>query len=336
MNHYISGGKGTYTVTGRAATFPRTYQLTAVKGTFTVTGTAARLGRFVAAATGTYAITGIAAGLKATRLLTAAAGSFALSGKDAGIGPSAVGRVTIGALSIDRNLAAQPFGYDETNTRQGLTARKWQVSGLLTKAQWQSLVSVYEAWRDARIDDPDSVVAQDVGTTINLTANTNGQSWTSVPCWFSTAPSADQVGPYLQASCELVDANQALAVALRSQELGNEDRPALGTFTLGGVVLTLLDPPETYQDTPQMALTATGRSYITGPLTATKVYQVRGTTNATGWAGIQTWFEAAVQARPGAGQLFPISAPSASAANRIEGGLKVIEYTVTCSVAEAR
>jgi hypothetical protein len=336
MNHYISGGKGTFTVTGLAATFPRNRQLTAVKGTYAVTGKDARLGRFIAASTGAYALTGIAAGLKATRLLSAAAGTLSVSGKAAALGPSALGRVTIGTLSIDRNLTAQPFGYDETNTRQGLTARKWQVSGLLTKAQWQALVSVYEAWRDARIDDPDSVVAQDVGTTINLTASTNGQSWTSVPCWFSTAPSAEQVGIYLQASCELVDANQALAVALRSQELGNDDRPALGTFTLGTVVLTLLKPPETYQDTPQMALTTTGRSYITGPLAATKVYQVEGITNATGWAGIQTWFEAAVQARPSAGDLFPISAPSASAANRIEGGLKVVEYTVSVSVAEAR
>jgi len=336
MNHYISGGKGTFTVTGQAATFPRNRQLTAAKGTFTVTGNAARLGRFIAAAAGTYALTGIAAGLRATRRLTASPGSLALTGIAASIGPSAVGRVTIGTLSIDRNLAAQPFGYDETNTRQGLTARKWQVSGLLTKTQWQALVSVYEAWRDARIDDPDSVVAQDVGTTINLTASTNGQSWISVPCWFSTAPSAEQVGIYLQASCELVDANQALAVALRSQEIGNDDRPALGTFTLGGVVLTLLKPPETYQDVPQLALTTTGRSYISGPLAATKVYQVEGTTNAPGWAGIQTWFEAAVQARPSTGDLFPISAPSASAANRIEGGLKVIEYTVSVSVAESR
>lgn len=336
MNHYISAAKGTFTVTGIAATFPRSYVLTAAVGAFTVTGKDARLGRFVAANTGTYALTGQAASLLATRLLTASTGGFTITPGTVGIGISAVGRVTIGTFKVDRNLTAQPFSYDETNTRQGLTARKWRLSGLLSQAQWRELVSVYEAWRDARIEDPDSIVAQDIGTTINLTASTNGQDWIGVPCWFTAAPQADQVGPYLQASCELIDARQALAVALRSQELGNEDRPALGTFTIGGVVLTLLAPPETYQDVPQLGLTTTGRSVISGPLAATKVWNVQGTTNATGWAGIQTWFEAAVGVRPSAGDLFPISAPSASAANKIVDGLKTVEYTVSLSVAEAR
>ena len=336
MNHYISAAKGTFTVTGIAATFPRAYALTAVKGTLAVTGQDARLGRFVAAAAGSYALTGIAASLRATKRLTASAGTLTLTTGTAGTGISAVGRVTIGTFRVDRNLTAQPFSYDETNTRQGLTARKWRLSGLLSQSQWRELVSVYEAWRDARIEDPDSIVAQDVGTTIKLTANTNGQTWTGIPCWFTAAPQADQVGPYLQVSCELIDAQQALAVALRSQELGNEDRPALGTFTIGGVVLTLLAPPETYQDVPQLGLTTTGRSVITGPLAATKVWNVQGTTNATGWAGIRTWFEAAVGARPSTGDLFPINAPTASAANKIVDGLKTIEYTVSISVAEAR
>ena len=244
--------------------------------------------------------------------------------------------ITIGTFTIDRHLTAQPFGYDEVNTRQGLTARKWLVSGLLTPAQWRDLVTVYEDWRDDRIEDPDSVVAEDVGTTIAFSAATNGQSWSSVACWFSAAPSGQQVGAYLQVSVELVDANQALAVALKSQELGNEDRPSLGTFSLGGVTLTLLEPPETYQDVPQMALTATGKSYISGPLAATKVYAVRGTTNASGWTDIQEWFEDAVGVRPDPGDYFPIGAPSATAANRIDGGLKIVEYTVSVSVGVAR
>lgn len=336
MNHYISAAKGTFVVNGVAATFPRNRQLTAAKGTFAVTGNAARLGRFIAAGTGTYAITANAATLKAARKLPASSGAFAIGGNAANIGPGAVGRVTIGTFSLTRTFTAQPFGYEETNTRQGLTARKWLVSGLLTPAQWRQLVAVYEQWRDTRINDPDSVVAQDVGTTISFTANTNGQSWTSVPCWFITAPSGDQVGAYLQVSVELVDAAQALEVALKSQELSNEDRPSLGTFTLGGVTLTLLTPPETYQDVPQMALTTTGKSYISGPLAATKVYAIRGTTNATGWTGIQTWFEAAVQSRPAPGDYFPIAAPTASAANRLDAGLKTVEYTVDVSVGVAR
>jgi hypothetical protein len=244
--------------------------------------------------------------------------------------------VTIGSFTIQRLLTAQPFGYDDVNVRQGLTARKWLVSGLLTQSQWRDLVSVYETWRNTRISDPDSLVSGTVGTTIAFSATTNGQSWSDIACWFSSPPAAEQVGPFLQASVELVDAAQALACAKKSQELSNEDRPALGTFVIGGVTLTLLDPPETYQDVPQLSLTATGKSYISGPLAATKVYNVRGTTNSTGWDGIQTWFEDAVGVRPDPGDLFPIAAPSATAANRIDGGLKTVEYTVTLSVAEAR
>ena len=41
--------------------------------------------------------------------------------------------LTIGAFSTNA-LTAQPFGY-EGDARQGLTARKWTISGLVTKAQ---------------------------------------------------------------------------------------------------------------------------------------------------------------------------------------------------------
>ena len=245
--------------------------------------------------------------------------------------------VSIGAFTTAK-LLAQPFGYEEATTRDGLTARRWTVSGLLTATEWQSLLSVYNTWRDARIQDADSVAANSVGTTVSLTANANGISWSGVGCWFTSAPSGDQAGRYIQASVELVDAAQALQVALRQREKAKsaEDRPALGTFTLGSCTLNLLRPPVTYQDVPQLQLTAAGTSYLTGPLTATKVYALEGETNASGWSALQSWFESTIGTTPAAGAYFPLSAPTATAANDVVNGLKVITYTVTLSVGVAQ
>ena len=245
--------------------------------------------------------------------------------------------VSIGAFTTNK-LLAQPYGYQETGTSDGLTARSWQISGLLTSTEWQSLLSVYNTWRDARIQDPDSVAANAVGTTVSLTANANGLTWSGVGCWFVNAPSGEQAGRYIQASVLLVDAAQALQVALRQREKAKsaEDRPALGTFTLGSCTLTLLRPPVTYQDIPQLQLTAAGTSYITGPLTATKVYALEGETNAAGWTALQTWFETTVGTTPAAGAYFPVSAPTATATNDVVNGLKVITYTVSISVGVAQ
>lgn len=245
--------------------------------------------------------------------------------------------VSIGAFTTSK-LLAQPYGYQETATSDGLTARQWQVSGLLTSTEWQSLLSVYNTWRDARIQDADSVAANSVGTTVSLTAAANGLTWSGIACWFTSAPTGEQAGRYIQANVQLVDAAQALQVALRQREKAKsaEDRPALGTFTLGSCTLTLLRPPVTYQDIPQLQLTAAGTSYITGPLTATKVYALEGETNAAGWSALQTWFETTVGTTPAAGAYFPVSAPTATATNDVVNGLKVITYTVSISVGVAK
>lgn len=245
--------------------------------------------------------------------------------------------VTIDLFSCSK-LLAQPVGYEEGGTRDGLSARKLRVSGLLTPTEWQSLLSVYDIWRDARIADPDSVAANDVGTTVDVSVNANSVSWSNVPCWFSTAPSGEQTGAYISATVEVVDAAQALEVALRQKEKAKsqQDRPALGTFTLGSCTLTLLKPPKTYQDVPQLAMTAAGTSYITGALAATEAYALEGETDAAGWAALQTWFETTVGTRPAAGAYFPLGAPSATAANDVVDGLKVITYTVSISVGVAR
>lgn len=246
--------------------------------------------------------------------------------------------VTIGSLQLTR-LAVQPFGYEETETRDGLTARKWLVSGFCTPTEWGDLLEQYETWRDLRIQDPDSVAANSVGTTVSLTASSNGLTWSAVPCWFIQAPQSEQVGAYVQATIELVDAAQALEVALRQKEKQDqaaEDLPDLGTFTIGTAVIKLTKPPETFQDIPQMELTAAGNTYISGPLGATMVRDIEGTTSASGWTAIQSWFAAATASRPAIGDYFPLSAPTATAANKVIDGLKVVEYTVTLGLGVVR
>lgn len=240
---------------------------------------------------------------------------------------------SIGAFTCSL-LTAQPLGY-EGEARKGLTARTWRISGLLSPSQWQSLLSVYDTWRNARIQDPDTLTSNSVGTTISYSGSANGITWSGVGCWFSEAPSGEQVGGYIQASVVLVDAAQALAI-LRQEQVLSAARYTFGTYTLGSTTLQLLKPPETYQDTPNLSLTATGASYITGPLSATRVRQIEGTTNAAGWTAIQSWYETTIVIAPATGAWFPISAPSASAEAQIVSGVRSDLYTVSISLGQAK
>jgi len=166
-------------------------------------------------------------------------------------------------------------------------------------------------------------------------------SVSGVACWFTTAPSGEQAGPYIQASCELVDAAQALAVLLRQEEKNRQrneaiSKPNLGTVTLGTATLTLLEPMETYQDTPQLQLTASGTHVINGPLAATRVRRIRGTTDSSGWTAVRSWYETSVASVPNVGDFYPISAPEADAEVIISGGAKSTLYTITVDVAEVK
>ena len=247
--------------------------------------------------------------------------------------------VTIGSATLSR-LVAQPFGYEETNTRAGLTARKWLATGLCTPSEWADLLEVYEDWRDLRILEEEPLKSGVVGSTVSLTASANGMTYTAVPCWFITAPSGEQVGAYVQASVEVVDAAQALAVLLSEVLKDEPDLPDLGTFTINGAVIKLTKPPETYQDIPQMQLTAGGFSYLSGPLGATVVRDIEGTTDSAGWVKIQQWFATTTASTPASGAYFPLSPPTASAANKVvvinNAPTKYIEYSVALTLGVLR
>ena len=244
--------------------------------------------------------------------------------------------ITIGSFTCSF-LTAQPFGY-EGEARSGLTARTFQISGLLTPAQWQALVSEYNTWRNTRITDADTALSGVVGTTVAFTANANGLSVTSLACWFADPPSGEQTGAYISASVTLVDAAQALAVLLREQEKSRQNSeastPNLGTVTLTRAsgtspIITLTKPMLTRQDGPSVALTATGVSYVTGPLVAHKVRDIEGYLTTGTFDNVLSWFDETIAAVPATSTWFPVSAPTASAEVIIDGGVKATRYTVT-------
>lgn len=244
--------------------------------------------------------------------------------------------LTIGGFTYDgKTFTAQPFGYEETDVRAGLTARSVSIQVMLTATQWQSLLSTYNTWRDTRITDLDSRVSGSVGTTIAVTVSANGVSWSSVACWFTKAPAGQQYGTYVQATVDLVDAAQALAVALKKDALDKE-KYYFGTWALGATTVNLRRPPETYQDGPTLQLTAAGKTYISGAPTATLLRQIEGDTTASGWSAIQNWYEGEIATTPAVGNWFPVSAPSATAEAQIIGGVRTDVYTVSITLAKAK
>jgi len=240
--------------------------------------------------------------------------------------------ITIGSFTCSA-LTAQPFGY-EGEARTGLTARTFRLSGLLTPTQWQTLVSTYDTWRNTRITDQDTLLSGTVGTTVSLSiASVNGLSVTGLACWFAEPPAGEQTGAYISATAVLVDAAQALAVLLRGQERQRQNTeattPNLGTVTLGGAVVTLTRPMETRQDGPTVAMTATGTSYVTGPLAAHKVRQIEGYISSGTFADLLSWYDTTIAAVPAATSWFPITAPTATAEVIISGGAKSTRYSVS-------
>lgn len=231
------------------------------------------------------------------------------------------------------SLTAQPFGYEESNTRRGLTAKRWQISGLLKPSEWLALLAVYDTWRDAKIQEPDSSESLDKGTTVLFSGNgPGGQVWTDVECWFVSAPSATQQGAYLSVSTEIVDADEAIEVAAVEQE--DSDELTFGTITFGNAVVTLTSPPDTREGGPGAELTATGTTLITGSFRAHKVKEVQGYISTGTYANLLTWYDNIIRTNPNPGVLFPVEPPTATAESVIEQGAKVTRFNVQLKLLE--
>lgn len=242
--------------------------------------------------------------------------------------------VTIGSAALT-NLTAQPFVYEQTDTRAGLTAKAWTISGLATPDEWLDLIGEYDSWRDLRIEDEDSLKSGVVGTTVDFSGTgPGGEEWTNIECWFLEAPSAEQAGNYLRISVRVVDAAQQLEVILRQAQVESEQEnlPDLGTVTIGEATLTLLSPPDSFGYTPEINISAGGSQYITGPLAAYEIQNIEGSTDSSGWEAVKTWYATEVISRPETGDWYPISAPTASAQVKIVDGVKTTEYIVSISL----
>jgi hypothetical protein len=239
--------------------------------------------------------------------------------------------LSIGAFSAEY-LTAQPYGHDVSTVYKGRTARAWLISGLFTAAQWNSLNTVYQNWRNLRINDPDSVESASIGTTVSFSGDGFGTSWSNIACWFLDAPEArDHAGDFVQGSVRIVDANEKLQVLLKEEE-ESEDRPDLGTITLGTTVITLYKPPETLDNLPTLETMAAGGDYATGPLVPRLALEVDGYTTAAGWAALVPWARSALASTPTIGAYWPASPPTATAENKVEGGVKIVRYNVQIRV----
>ena len=280
--------------------------------------------------------------------------------------------VTIGGFSSPTLRAwqtNQTYGFEETDTREGMTAQQWTINGILTPAEWLDLLDEYNTWRGDTVtgrlaDDPTSKIlsdSPDIATALAATTTVlfsgdgsviaagdpGNQVWTNIPCWFSTAPSAEQVGAFLNVSLVLIDAEQALQVLAKEEEVSEEDSdlPDYGTYTINGVVLTLTKPIDAYGDGPALELTASGTHYINGPYVVEKIKDIEGTFDAAtlgvaaadgdgvirpvAWNNILSWYESQIIAVPTPGSSFPISIPTATAEKKIVSGTPTTIYTVS-------
>lgn len=245
--------------------------------------------------------------------------------------------ITLGGTTFTGlNLSDQPFFYEEDDVLLGRTAEAWNISGICTPSDWYDLLQVYDTWRDARILETPPETSGVVGTTVSLSIDGPGSgSWTSVGCWFLSAPSASQSGYYLNVNFSLVNAAQQLQVILLGIEsgggggAGGELLPDFGTYTVGSTTLTLRKPVDTYGDGPSLELTAGGNHYLTGPLVVYKIKDIEGETDLAGFNAIRAWYESQIVTTPSPGSYFPITPPTATAERTLVSGSPVDTYTVS-------
>lgn len=243
--------------------------------------------------------------------------------------------VTIGGVTLD-TLQAQPLGYEATNTRGGLTARQWEIQGIVTGAQWISLLSVYDTWRNAKILEDPVEASKAVGSAVSFSGTGyGGQTWSSIPCWFSAPPSGSQVGAFVSINFVLVDAVQAVEVVIKEAANADvdDDDVDYGTITLGGVVITLREYPNVFLDTPQLDLTAGGHHYVTGSLVTVEGVQIEGEIIGTAINTLRSWYSTTVTASPVIGQYFPTSPPLFKGFYKLVAGSPVLYYEVSMALA---
>jgi hypothetical protein len=237
------------------------------------------------------------------------------------------------------NLTEHPYGYDESDVRRGRSARRWAITGIVSRGDAPVITGLYDAWQAARILEDDPARTGVVGATVSFTGEAPGYNWaTAVPCWFTGAPQIAMAGAFCRVSLTLTDAAQALAVILRQGEEEAEQAAQLnlGTLTFGSATVNLTARPTAYADLPQLTLNPAGRHVITGPLQATEQRQVQGWVDATNLAALETWLTTTVATTPASGAWFPTSWSPPVARRRADGNTIGTYFDVSFTVARIR
>ena len=243
--------------------------------------------------------------------------------------------VTIQGTTYE-NLIEAPVSFDVDNVINGLTARSWDLSILMTTTEASTLLNDYTTWRNAKIALDPAEESLVVGASVSLTLpGTGGVS--NLACWFLSPPALSARGAYLEVSFTLVDAAQKIEIIAKSQE--NQDQDLLdssyiGTYTYNGVVINLKSPIESYRATPNVERTLSGAHYISGINGTERTRRINGFFDSddepTGLADINTQYETEVNSStltPGTWR--PIEAPSYNAEVVKKNGANVIRYSVT-------
>lgn len=243
--------------------------------------------------------------------------------------------VTIGSLTLNR-LQAQPLSYTEEDTITGATAKAWVISGLLTGAEWLSLLSIYDTWRDAKIAEVSPEISKVMGATVSFSGTGfGGQTWTNVPCWFEAAPVGSVTGAYIAVEFRLVSAQQLLQIYLKTQSDTEAEESTIdyGTITVGGVSIKLTAFPETVVSSPSIELTAGGKHYLTGPSVVVMGKSIEGEILGSQATTLLNWCTTTANTLPSAGSYYPISMPEFTGFTRVVSGAPVLYYSVTMTLA---
>ncbi len=239
-----------------------------------------------------------------------------------------------GATFSFPNLTAPPLGLDTSDATKGRAAETVTFTGLLRKAQTDTLWSLCRAWRVARLPEEPAIRTGALGATIAVTASGPGFNWSSRPCWITDGPSQDAAGSLIRVSLTLVDAAQALAIQQREVEEGLEEEEALGlgTLTFGTAVVNLTAVAGTYGDLPRPERTPAGNHVLTGPLAADRVREVQGWVTAAGKTALETWLETTIASQPTTGTWFPTTWSKPEAFLRTNAGVLTVAYRVSFTV----
>ena len=239
------------------------------------------------------------------------------------------------------NLRQVPLKYDSTNTIAGLTAKRWEYTGLLLPSEFTTLTGIYESWRNAKILEEDPAISLVQGTTVSVTVAGTGGA-TNVACWFDLPPEGQALGKFIEVTIGVVDAAEKielLASLEQEADTNEEDLAALlGTYTYGGVVINLTQPTPTFRQNFDATFALSGQHYISGTFLVEDIINVIGYFDSddypAGVASINAQHKTDASGAVINGDLVPLKPPTFTPAVIKKGGVNVIRYSVSIQLLE--